>query len=222
MKPLKWLKGLVTEHLGWKLLSLFIAVVLWAMVASEPELSTFVVVGVEYKNLPADMEISSEPVSSLRLELRGPSGALRGIGDGAMRPEVILDMAEVEPGERTYEVGDGNVKLPSGVRLIDAQPAAVRFKFEHTTTRTVPIRPKFNSAGNDEYEVAQVTMTPNSVEITGPASRVAKVSAALADEIDVPARAGTFDYQVNAYLEDSQVRFVDVPQVTVSVTVKKK
>src|ERR1039458_7142140 len=93
MRLLKWLAGLPTLNFGWKLLSLGIAVVLWALVASEPELSTFAVVGVEYKNLPEDLEISSDLVSSLRLELRGPSGALRGLGEGGMRPEAILDMS---------------------------------------------------------------------------------------------------------------------------------
>ena len=221
MRLLKWLGGLLTQNLGWKLLSLGIAVVLWALVASEPELSTFAVVGVEYKNLPDDLEISTDLVSSLRLELRGPSGALRGLGEGGTRPEVILDMSGVEPGERTFEIGEGNVKLPRGVWLVGAQPPAVRFRFERSETRTVPIWPRFTNEGNG-YEVAQSTVSPKTVEIAGPASRVAKVSAALADEIDVPARAGTFEYRVNAYLEDPQVRFVAVPRVTVTVAVKKK
>jgi YbbR domain-containing protein len=222
MRLLKWLAGLLTQNFGWKLLSLGIAVVLWALVASEPELSTFAVVGVEYKNLPDDLEISSDLVSSLRLELRGPSGALRGLGDASTRPDVILDMSGVVPGERTFEIGDGNVKLPRGVWLVGAMPPAVRFRFEPSETRTVPIKPRFTNEENGGYVVAQVTVSPQMVEIAGPASRVAKVSAALADAIDVPARAGTFKYQVNAYLEDPQVRFAAVPQVTVTVTVKKK
>ena len=222
MRLLKWLGGLLTQNLGWKLLSLGIAVVLWALVASEPELSTFALVGVEYKNLPDGLEISSDLVSSLRLELRGPSGALRGLGEGGTRPEVILDMSGVEPGERTFEIGAGNVKLPRGVRLVGAMPPAVRFRFEHSDTRTVPIKPRFTNDENNGYVVAQAAVSPKTVEIAGPASRVAKVSAALADEIAVPARAGKFEYQVNAYLEDSQVRFVAVPRVTVTVTVKAK
>ena len=222
MRLLKWLKDLLTQHIGWKLLSLGIAVVLWALVASEPELSTFAVVGVEYKNLPDKLEISSDLVSTLRLELRGPSGALRGLGEGGTRPEVILDMSGVEPGERTFEIGDGNVRLPRGVRLEGAMPPAVRFRFEDSETRTVEIKPRFTNDGNNGYVVAQAAVSPPTVEIAGPASRVAKVSAAQADAIDVPAREGTFEYQVNAYLEDPQVRFAAVPRVTVTATVKKK
>src|ERR1017187_1412725 len=183
MRLLKWLAGLLTQNLGWKLLSLGIAVVLWALVATEPELSTFAVVGVEYKNLPDDLEISTDLVSSLRLELRGPSGALRGLGEGGMRPEAILDMSGVEPGERTFEIGAGNVKLPRGVRLVGAMPPAVRFRFERSDTRTVPIKPRFTNDENNGYVVAQAAVSPGVVEITGAASRVAKAGAALADAI---------------------------------------
>ena len=63
-----------------------VAVVIWALVASEPELSTFATVRLEYKNLPDDLEISSDPVSSVVLELRGPSGELRGVGETASAP----------------------------------------------------------------------------------------------------------------------------------------
>ena len=56
---------------------------LWVLVASEPEFSTFVTVRLEYKNLPDDLEISSEPVDTISLELRGPSGELRELGETA-------------------------------------------------------------------------------------------------------------------------------------------
>jgi YbbR domain-containing protein len=222
MKLLNWLREVLTQNLGWKLLSLGIAVVLWALVASEPELSTFATVGVEYKNLPDNLEISSDLVSSVRLELRGPSGALRGLGDGSMQPEVILDMSAVEPGERTFDIGAGNVKLPRGMRMVEARPPAVRFRFEWSETRMVRIWPRYTDEENTGYEVTKVVVSPQTVEIVGPASRVAKVKSALADEVDLPSRAGTFEYHVSAYLEDPLVRFVKVRQVTVAVTVKKK
>src|SRR5580698_9313596 len=117
MKWGRWMIGLVTGNAGWKLLSLAIAVVVWGVVANEPEISTFATVGVEYRNLPDNLEISSDPVSTVKLELRGPSGELREVS-----PEVILDMSDVRSGERTFPIGDGSVKLVRGVQLVRAIP----------------------------------------------------------------------------------------------------
>jgi hypothetical protein len=75
-RVLRWTLHLVFHNFGWKLLALAIAVVLWAVVASEPELSEYATVRLEYRNLPDDLEIGSDPVSQVSLELRGPSGEL--------------------------------------------------------------------------------------------------------------------------------------------------
>src|SRR5262245_31252428 len=112
-----WLRGLLINNLAWKLLSLVVAVLIWALVASEPELATFATVRLEYRNLPDELEISSEPVTSVVLELHGSSGDLRGIGE-TVRPAVVLDMASVQPGQRTFTIGDGNVRLARGVSMV--------------------------------------------------------------------------------------------------------
>ena len=75
-RGLKRLGAAIIDKIWWKLLALMVAVVIWALVASEPELSTFTTVRLEYKNLPDDLEINSDPVSTVVLELHGPSGAL--------------------------------------------------------------------------------------------------------------------------------------------------
>jgi hypothetical protein len=221
MKWGKILLDLVTKNLGWKLLSLAIAVVVWGVVANEPELSTFATVGVKYRNLPDNLEISSDPVSSVKLELRGPSGQLRGVGDGGgASPEVILDMAQVQTGERTFPIGDGNVKLVRGVRLVRAIPSEVRLRFEHHAERTAKITPRFRE--REGYEVANFTVKPDSIAVAGPASHVAQVDTVLTDQVNFPGRAGTFEYPVNVFVEDPYVRFPGVSQVTVTLTVRKK
>ncbi|HEV3199497.1 MAG TPA: hypothetical protein VGZ73_16450, partial [Bryobacteraceae bacterium] len=139
-KLFKGLRRLLFENFGWKLLSLGIAVALWALVASEPELGTLVTVPLEYRNLPDDLEISSEPVTQIVLELRGPSGELRGFGEGITHPAVILDMTGVQPGLHTFPIIDRNVKLPRGVRLVRANPSEARFEFDRRLVRSVPVR----------------------------------------------------------------------------------
>ena len=223
MRVVRW----VIDNFLWKLLALAVAVAIWMLVASEPELSTFATVRLEFKNLPEDLEVSSEPVSAVSLELRGPSGELRSVsgepyGVGSLRPAVILDMTGVQAGERTFPIGDGNVRLARGVHLVRAIPSEVRFTFEHRATRSVPVRPRFSGLGNNGYVVAQVNVDPDQLEIAGPASHVARVNAAVTDVVDVSNVVGSSEFHVNAYVEDPFVRLTGSPQVTVSVVMKKQ
>src|ERR1039457_3731201 len=111
------MKNFFTRNIGWKLLSLGAAVLLWFLVAGEPELDPFISVPVQYKNLSPDVEINSDVVETVYLEVRGPSEALH-LPEAPRRSAVILDMVDVEPGQRTFTIDSGDVRLPRGVQQI--------------------------------------------------------------------------------------------------------
>jgi len=213
----------ITDNFWWKLVALGIAVALWAIVANEPELSTFATVRTAYKNVPDDLEISTiEPTGPISLELRGPSGELRNLGEVGIRPAVTLDMSGVQPGEHTFTIGNGNVNLPRGVRLVRAIPSVVRFTFEQRETRSVPVEVRFSGEGTQGYVVAHYEVSPSELEIVGPVIRVAAVRAAITDSVNVSNAQGSAEFHVNAFVDDPYVRFQSPPRVTVSVTMEKK
>ena len=66
MKQLRWL----TNNFGWKILSIAVAFLLWLAIVGEPEQSMAISVPIEYKNIPTDLEISSEVPEKLRVGTR--------------------------------------------------------------------------------------------------------------------------------------------------------
>ena len=220
MKVLKWLRGLIFANFGWKLLSLAIAAVIWALVASEPEMGTSTPARLEFRNLPDEDEIAGQSASEVTLELRGPSGALRSVGDG-VRPVVILDMSGITPGERTFPISSANVQLGRRVHLMRAIPSEVRFVFEHRMSRQVPVHVRISGDGRDGYVVASRQVQPSELTIVGPASHVAAVAAAVTDPVDVSSVVGSKEFHVNAFIQDPYVRLRSSPTVAVTVTMKK-
>ena len=215
-------KAFLLHNIGWKVVSLVVAAVIWAIVSNEPELGTVATVRLEYKNLPDDLEISSEPVSTVALELRGPSGELRDPAVGGIRPEVILDMSSVQPGERTFAIGSGNVKLGRGVRLVRAIPSEARFRFERRRMANVPVAPQFAGEGTNGYTVAHWEVNPKQLVVVGPASHVGRIAVVSTDPVDVSNVVGTAEFRVNAFLNDAYARFQAGPQVRVTVNMKKR
>jgi len=212
---------LIVHNWAWKLLSLAIAVGIWMVVASEPELSTFATARIEFKNLPDNLELSSNPETSVVLELRGPSGALSGLSDGSRRPAVVLDMTGVAPGEHTFAIGPNNLELPRGVHIVRSTPSEERFDFDRPSVRTVPVTVRFSGEGRNGYHVTALNVDPPALEIAGPRKRVAAIQSVATDPIDVSSATGFLRVVVNTYLPDSFVRFESTPQVTVSFTMRK-
>jgi YbbR domain-containing protein len=128
----------------------------------------------------------------------------------------------VQPGERTFTIGAGNVKLARGVRMVRSIPSEVRFRFERRMVRSVPVVVRIAGQGPSGYTVAHQSVAPDRLEIAGPSSRVARITAAVTDPVDLSSVVGTSEFRVNAFVEDSFVRFQSSPQVVVTVTMKKK
>jgi YbbR domain-containing protein len=217
----KWVLELVTHNFLWKLLALAGAIVIWAVVTNEPELSTFVRVPLEFRNLPADLEIASQPPEALTLELRGPASELRGQGDNR-RPAVVIDMSGAAPGQRTFHIGNGNISLPRGVRLVSSVPSQVRFDYERRAVRNVPVQARFTGEGANGYVVAGYTVSPPKLPVEGPVTRVSRLPAAATDPIDVSSAIETEQLHVNAFISDPFVRFAGSPEVVVTVTMKRQ
>ena len=222
-RALKRILVVVFQNFWWKVLALAVAAVIWAVVRSEPELSTTAAARLEYRNLPEELEISSDAPETVRLELEGPSGELSDLGENrGVRPAVVLDMSNALPGERTFVIGQDNVTVARGIRVVRAIPSQVRIQFDRRATRSVPVTVHIDGEGQNGYVLAHYEASPRNLRIVGPEGHVRRVTAAATDPVDISSVVGSSEFRVNAYVTDSYVRFLDPPLITVTVTMKRK
>lgn len=212
--------GFLFRDLWWKLLSLGIAVLLWLFAVSEPTMSTLVSVPVQFKGMPESLEISSDVVERVYLEVRGPASELLAMEQD---PEyaVVLDMSQVRPGEQTFSIREGNVLLPRGTRLVRAIPSQLRFEFERRVWRDVPVHIRLGEPQKG-YEIADYEVRPRTLRIVGPESRVGRIQSVTTDPVDIASVVGVSEFRVTAYVDDAHVRFVTPPQVVVKVQVRAR
>jgi YbbR domain-containing protein len=131
-------------------------------------------------------------------------------------------MSNVDPGEHTFPIGGGTVKLARAVQLVRAIPSQVRFTFEPKRIHSVPVRARFTGEGANGYVLGNVSVEPKELEIAGPRSRVGRVSFVLTDQIDISNVTGTSEFHVNAFVDDPFLRFESAPEVVVTVSMKKR
>ncbi len=114
---------LITRDAGWKLFSLLVALVLWLAYARDPEVGTFVSAPVEYRGMPDGLEIGSDLVGSVTIDLLGPANKIENFN--AAKSAVVLDFSDIhKPGERTFQIDERNNAPRAG--HTGADPPAIR------------------------------------------------------------------------------------------------
>jgi len=205
------------KNIGWRILSLAIAYLIWMNVAMEPEMATIVSAPVQYRDAGNNLEISSELVDRVELETRGPSGLLRNLSNA--RTVVILDFSDVkDPGQRTFTITRDLTNLPKGVELLRATPAQIRLTFERRMQKTVPVHVRFVGSLPDGRKMTGYTVDPGTKEIYGPVSQVNRIAAVETDSIDLSSLSlANPSLRVAVFVPEPKVRFVQDPQVTVRI-----
>src|ERR1700730_8937181 len=173
---------LLTRNLGWKLLSLLIAIVLWISVAREPEVATSLSAPVDFKNMRNDMDISGDLPDRVRLEVRGPSGRLT--RDSLSAVAVVLDLSDAQEGDRTYSIRGRNLNLPAGVVFYQAVPSQITLHFNQLIFKQEPVQPVYvnKPPGNP---IASQQLGPTQVRIRGSQDRVEAINQVKTDPMDL-------------------------------------
>ncbi len=205
---------------AWKLFSLLLSILLWFAFVAESETALSIAVPVEYRNLPRDLEISTEVADRLYLKVRGPSARMR--SSDLAQAAVVLNLASiVRPGEHTFTLDQATVNLPAGIVLTRAVPSQIRLRFERRLIRSVGVEPRFEGPPPQGYRMASVETLPKTLQIAGPESRVQLVASVPTDSIDLSETVSSGEFRVSAYVSDSQIRFEGAPTVVVRVMLEK-
>jgi YbbR domain-containing protein len=210
---------LFTRNLGWKLLSLLIAVVLWVAVAREPEVATSLSAPVDFKNMRDDLDIDGNLPDRVRLELRGPSGSLT--RDNLSAVAVVLDLSDAYAGERTYSIRGRNLNLPAGVVFYRSVPSQLTLHFNQLIVKEEPVQPLYRNMPPG-YRIASQQFNPTRVQIRGARERVTTINQVRTDPMDLSGASGEKIFHTHLNIGDVQVRLVDVPSdLTVRVKLEK-
>ncbi|MGI9101007.1 MAG: CdaR family protein [Terriglobales bacterium] len=209
----------VVHNFGLKLVSLIIAALLWMAVAREPVAEVAINVPIEFHNAPEHLEISSEAIPSVQVRVRGPVRTVRELAPADVH--AIIDMANAQPGERTYDLAPARIHVPDTVQVMQAVPSQIRVSFDTRLTKEVEVKPRVIGTFASGYRIASVTAVPASVRIVGPSTHVRSTDTAITDPVDASGVVGTATFTTHAYLSDPLVRMMDSAPIKVTVVTEK-
>ena len=214
-----FLQRYVFAHFGYKVASLALAIGLWWAVSHDPVAEVEVTVPIEFHKIPTNLEISSASIPEAQVRVRGPERIIHGMR--AQDVHVEVDLADVKPGERTFDLTAQQVHLPNELEVTQVVPGQVRMSFDVGMTREVPVQPRVVGSFAPGYHIARVLAEPASVTISGPKQRVQGVEAAITDPVDV---SGSMEQAIrvsNVFVADPLVQIVHPAPVRVTVEIEK-
>jgi diadenylate cyclase len=209
----------IAKNIGWKLVSLLLAVLLWLAFSSAPLVVTTHTAPIVYNNLANGWMVAGNSPETVHLELRGPAGRLTvsSLAETVVRFD-LANVASIE--DRTFTISESNLNLPPGVAFLRAVPSQLRLRLARLAEKVVPVEVRFSGALPAGYHLTAQSVSPERLSIAGAETPVTSVTQVQTDPINLHSLTQSGDYRVDAFVDDPQVHFESPPQVTVHLTIE--
>ena len=209
----------VLHNLGLKLIAVALAVGLWLAVARDPVSEVAVDVPVEIRDLPQDLEISSEVVPKAQIRLRGPERVIHKLQSSDVY--AAIEFKGIRTGEHTFDLTPQQIHQPAGLEVVQIVPSQFHLAFDVRLTREVPVQPRVVGSFAQGYHIGQIVADPATVTITGPKGRVEAVESATTEPIDVSGSMNRVTFVRHAYVSDPLVQVTHADPVRITVIMEQ-
>lgn len=190
------MRDLLQKNLTYKLVALFLAVVLW-MNASDKEAEfrqQVVEVPLEVRNLSSSFVASDLP-EKVKVQVEGEWSVIKVVNDSQFSAFVRLD--SYGAGEHEVPV---EVTVPAGVRLVKITPSVVKVRLTEMSSLQVPVVADIQGEAAEGFTMLKPVIEPAEVIISGPYNVLKKIRSA----------------RVKVSLKNARKDFVDVLPVVPS------
>jgi YbbR domain-containing protein len=214
------LRRWVLHNFWLKVLSLLIATGLWLAISPDQEPAEVAIrVPIEFRHVPAGLEISSTTVPEALIRVRGPERLIRVLRSTDVHAE--LELADAQAGERTFDLTAQQIRHHRELNVVQVVPGQVHLSFDTRLTRDVEIHPRVTGNFIAGEQIAKVLVDPERITITGPRRHVELLDAATTDPIDASGTRTTGTFVTNVYVADALVQVLQPTPVRVTVIMEK-
>lgn len=210
------MKKFLLENTGLKIVSVLLAIVLWIFVTSRGQSEMAIDVPLEFKDIPAGLEMVTSSEKTISLNIKGQERLIRNVKSSDIR--VYVDLSKAKKGEGIYYISREDIKLPRSITITSINPLSVKVVTEETVTKTVRVLPIVFGEPERGYYMKSVEVIPQNVVIEGIWSEVRKVSTLKTESLDLTGYNASFSQALKIDLTGKNIR-PKVNEVTVKVII---
>ncbi len=125
----KW-KNALTENFSYKMVSLFIALILWLTILGRRDFSLTKTLEIELLTGPQQL-ITAQSADNIKVKVTGPRTALKKFMESGMSQLISIDISKKGEGDVDVDVPMKQIDVPFGVKVISVKPSVIRAHVIH-------------------------------------------------------------------------------------------
>jgi len=216
---MSFLRQLFLNNLMLKAISLVLAFLLWMQIAGQQTVQRTIAVPLEFINMPAELVITNDYPREVNMLISKPAS----VQMDERRLAAVVDLRGYSPGSEVVPLTETSIRnLPSGVEIESIEQRRIRLELERTMTKLVRVDPEIVGDTAVGFQISQIRTIPEEIRISGPESRIDKISSAETASIDVAGRQVSFSQNVYLDLEDPSLQIEGLKSVDVLVTIEEE
>lgn len=211
----------LTSNLVPKIVSFALVFFLWVFIAGQDRAELRLIVPLEYRNVPANVEIVGDGVNKVEVGIRGSRGMIFGITPDQVR--AFVDLSQAPSGQNYFRLTVDNVRAPLGTEITKISPSSIRLQLDAIKTVRVPVRAKLTGKLPKSIRLISAGVEPTFIILQGPETVLAKTREVFTDPIDLAQIQESKKLSIGFNVESAQVHLApnQPSQVVVEVQVER-
>jgi hypothetical protein len=217
-----WLDSLrqaLFGDLAYKAVAFAFALVAWLWVQNEQVVEDTVRARIVW-TFPDGLMPVEPPLESTTLALEGIQSFVRAARQQDL--SIAVDLSRAREGDVSVELADRPVSsLPSQVRVASVAPSTLKLTLDRILKRRVPVVAATRGEVAAGHRLAGITISPDRVELSGPASVLRALAEAPSDVVDIGGLTEDASFEVGLALRAGQLTPTGPTAFTVAVDIER-
>jgi len=206
------------RNVGLKVAALALGALLWLTVSGH-QIERRLQVPVSYSNVPSPLEMTGDQIDDVSVQVRGSDNIIGGLVQGDLR--VVVDLGDSHSGTNLIPLRTDQVTAPLGIEIMRVDPGTVAVTLEKSGMVDAPVEPAIEGTPASGFAIAEVTVSPRTVTLVGPESRLAHPISVMTERISVDGKASTVVQDVSVGVAGADVRLREPRTVRVTVRIEE-
>lgn len=208
----------IFSNIGLKLLSVILAITLWFFVAYRGQSEMVIDASIEFKNVPAGMELLKQSIRKVSLNIMGHESMLNRLRPADIK--VSVDLSNGKRGEATYYFDTNNVIIPSTVKVLRLEPSYIKVTLDESVSKVIPVKAYIIGEPEKGYKITAIHVKPSSVAVEGAKTEIEKIALLRTEPLDITGLDGDIIQNVRLNTNGRNIR-MKISEVKVEVHIKR-